>query len=125
MGLFSDPVSITTTAGTQTFVNGGQVLNAKSKIGEWLESTTGIDLAAESKVVAKHTETGTLNRRLLQRTVLLDPLSGETERRRVTINKTYTYDDNVTEAELVAEDEVLTQLEADTGFFSRFVMGLI
>jgi len=125
MGLFSDPVSITTTAGTQTFLDGGQVLSAKGKIGEWLESTTGIDPAMESKVVAKHQETGTLNRRLLQRTVLLDPLSGSTERRRVTINKTYTYDDNVTVAELEAENEVLTQLEADTGFFTRFTMGLV
>jgi len=125
MGLFSDPVSITTTAGEQTFLFGGQILNAKSKVGEWLESTSGIDPAMESKMVAKHTETGTLNRRLLQRSVLLDPISGSTVRRRVTINKTFTYDDDVTVAELEAENEVLTELEGDTGFMTRFAMGLV
>lgn len=125
MSLFTDPVTITVTAGTQTFVYKGQRLDAKSFIGEWIESTSGVDPAAESKVLVKQTETGTLNRRLLQRTSKLDPLSGETARRPVTINKTWVYDDNVTQAELEAENEVVVQLEAETGFFDRLVNGHI
>jgi len=120
MSVFTNPVTLTITAGDRDFTFRGQILDAKAFIGAWIESTTGVNPALESVLMVKHTETGTLNRRLLQRKTSLAPISGSTTRRPITINKSFIYDDNVTQAELEAENDIMVAAEAVTGFFDRF-----
>jgi len=123
MGIFTNPVTVTVDTVDHTFSYDHQILDPKAIVGQWIEDTGTAQ--EESKAVIKHTENGTLNRRLLQRSVKLDPLVTGGERRRVTLNLTATYEDDVTSAEVEHEGKVLLALASEATFWAAFCKGSI
>lgn len=89
MGLFSNPQVINDGVADRTFVFKGQSFPKDgSLIGEYVEPAAAI--AAQSKVLAKHSETSKLIRSVVQSTEVEYGITG-VELGRVTVNVSYTY----------------------------------
>lgn len=119
MGLFTSTVFNNGTA--HTFVERGQIPDAKSIIREYIEPAAA--QSAQSKIKVYH-DLNTANRvrSLLQRTVYLADSAGILKL--VTVNFTVTCAPTHVAADVILEQKLLAAAIADTTFHANFRQGL-
>lgn len=120
MGLFTSLVFNNGTA--HTFVFRGQIPDAKSIVGEYIEPAATAESA--SKVIVKHDVTSkTLKRSLLQRKVMVAGSDGVLYP--ITVNTTVTYNPKHSASSVTDQTKLQGACIGDATFHTNFALGLI
>lgn len=121
MGLFTDPVTLDT---DRIFNYKGQEYDKRSAVGVYYEPAA--DIAAQSELVIKHDENGSVPRHLFQRSIMRVPAAAaDGVLRRITVNVTVVADSLFTETEVQDEVDISVSGIAQTGFVKSLLQGAL
>lgn len=122
MGLFTDPVTLDT---DHIFnYNGQDTTDKKAVVGVYIEPAATI--AAESKLVVKHDNSGSVPRHLLQRSTKKAPAANaDGTLKRITVNFTIVADSEFTDTEVSAETAILIDAVQEANFVKSVMLNTL
>lgn len=126
MGLFSNPLSLVDAdSATRTFEFRAQINEPGSEVGEYIEPSAAV--AADSKLIVKHSSTKAGKRRhLLQRSEVFDLTGDPTDGNdSIVVNLTITHNALATEEDVQNQLTLVIDAATETDFLSKLMRNLL